>query len=329
MIWGGCICLGLAAAAWVWALSRFDIPEGAEVTEHVVPHAGHRLSGSLVLPEGRSDVPVVILVHGDGPQDRWSDSAYMPLVRRFLEAGIGVFSWDKAGVGSSTGDWLAQSMQARADEAATLYSYLRDSVGISSDALGFLGFSQAGWVVPKASSMVDARYAVLVGPAVNWRRQGAYLTARRLEAAGLSPEVVAQQVAENLAQNDALFRGGGPCASRPDLGRARCEFVRRNYEADATQAVRDMGTPALVLVGAHDLNVDPRETAEVFGQNPRHEVTVVPEATHSLLRSGSYNFQQPQDWTTWATWRFVLAGQHAYAPGVLDHMTTWVLDQSR
>ncbi|GFE52076.1 hypothetical protein So717_38290 [Roseobacter cerasinus] len=329
MTWGVCIGLVLVVAVWVWAFSQFEIPQDAKVTEHVVSHAGNRLSGSLVIPEGPSDMPVVLIVHGDGPQNRWSDSTYLPLIRRFLDAGIGVFSWDKPGVGASTGDWLSQSMQMRADEAAAVYAYLRDSVGIAPEALGFLGFSQAGWVVPQASIAVDAHYAVLVGPAANWRRQGAYLTARRLEAAGLASEAVVQQVGENLAQNDALFRGGGTCASRPDLGHARCEFVRRNYEADTTQAVLDMRTPLLVLVGAQDLNVDPHETAEVFGQNPRHEVKIVPEATHSLLRAQPYNFQQPQDWTVWTTLRFVLAGQHAYAPGVLDHMTTWVLDQHR
>ncbi|VCU61916.1 hypothetical protein EPIB2_993 [Tritonibacter mobilis] len=33
------------------------------------------------------------------------------------DASIGVLFWDKAGVGASTGNWLNQSMEDRANEA--------------------------------------------------------------------------------------------------------------------------------------------------------------------------------------------------------------------
>ncbi|WP_299966887.1 alpha/beta fold hydrolase [uncultured Roseobacter sp.] len=326
MLWLGALCVALAGTGLV-VLDRFSLPGPARVSELVFEVAGQPVAGTLVLPPEAASA-VVLLVHGDGPQDRWSDGGYFPLVQALLAAGIGVFSWDKPGVGQSGGDWLAQSMQTRADEAAAALRFLRDREGIAAGRLGFLGFSQAGWVVPQAAMTADAAFVVLVGPAVNWRRQGAYFTRRQLERAGLGPEDVAEAVARNLAENDALFGAQGTsCTDRPDLSAARCGFVRRNYGADAGAASLAMTMPVLVMVGAEDLNVDPGETAEVLGRNPRHDVRIIPAATHSLLRARHYNHQTPQDWPLSAQLRFLLAGQRAYAPGVLDQITGWILQQ--
>ena len=306
------------------AMGAFELPGSARVSDHGFTAAGHRLSGTLALPDTADTPAVVLIVHGDGPQDRWSDSAYLPMVNSLLAAGIGVFSWDKPGGGQSGGDWLSQSMADRAEEAAAALRYLRDDLGHPHDRLGFLGFSQAGWVVPRASAETDAAYAVLIGPAITWREQGAYYTARRLERAGMSAADVEAAVAENLAENDRMFGGDGDCAAREDLSPARCGFVRRNYGADATVEIAAMETPALVLVGAEDLNVDPVETAEVYRRNARHEVRIVPAATHSLLRARHYNFQIAEDWPLWTRARFVLSGPRAYAPGVLEEIAQWI-----
>jgi hypothetical protein len=39
------------------------------------------LAGTLILPPGKLSPPFVLLVHGDGPQDRWSEGGYIPLVK--------------------------------------------------------------------------------------------------------------------------------------------------------------------------------------------------------------------------------------------------------
>ena len=55
-----------------------------------------RSSGTMWRPEGPPRATVV-LVHGDGPQDRTSQGGYAPLVNALLDAGIGVASWDEPG----------------------------------------------------------------------------------------------------------------------------------------------------------------------------------------------------------------------------------------
>ena len=62
-----------------------------------------RLVGELQLPGESQGYPTVVMVHGDGPLDRDCYGIYRPLMDRYLRAGYAVFSWDKPGVGASTG----------------------------------------------------------------------------------------------------------------------------------------------------------------------------------------------------------------------------------
>ena len=39
--------------------------------------------------------------------------------------------------------------------------------------VGYLGFSQAGWVIPIAATQSNPDFSVIIGGAVNWRDQGA------------------------------------------------------------------------------------------------------------------------------------------------------------
>ncbi|WP_299502675.1 alpha/beta fold hydrolase [uncultured Roseobacter sp.] len=332
-IWWGAIAATVILSAMVLqgldAMRSFELPKTARLSDHEILVQGGGLAGTLALPADHENPAVVVIVHGDGPQDRWSDATYLPLINVLLDAGIGVFSWDKPGVGESTGDWLTHSMADRAREAVAVYDYLRETVGISGNKLGFLGFSQAGWVVPQATLDTEAAYAVLIGPAINWRSQGAYYTSRRLEQKGIAPDEIAQAVARNLSENDALFGAGGDCARREDITAARCGFVKRSYLADATVPILEMTTPALVLMGAEDLNVDPADTATTYAENALHDVRIIPEATHSLLRAEHYNFQTPADWTAVAGFRFMMSGAGAYAPGVLDQITQWIDEKTR
>ncbi|WP_260081260.1 alpha/beta hydrolase family protein [Phaeobacter inhibens] len=124
------------------------------------------------------------MVHGDGPQDRVSGGGYAPLINVFLDQGIAVASWDKPGVGASGGNWLHQSMADRASETSAALSLLNQR--FDDMALGAVGFSQAGWVLPQLTRR-DADFLVLVGPAVSWQDQGDYYTRVRLAQDGLDP----------------------------------------------------------------------------------------------------------------------------------------------
>jgi len=143
----------------MWRLTVFEansLPYSRVIT---FTHNEDILEGTLTLPAGVSSPPVVLLIHGDGAQDRWSQGGYLPLVNDLLAKGIAVYSWDKPGVGESRGNWLAQTMRDRSDEATVALKTLKKQPELLQSRFGFLGFSQAGWVVPQAAMQSHADFA--------------------------------------------------------------------------------------------------------------------------------------------------------------------------
>lgn len=290
----------------------------------------NQLEGTLWFP----DVPVeavIVLVHGDGPQDRTSEDGYPTFINAMLDAGIAVASWDKPGIGGSTGNWLSQSMDDRAAEVATALQVLKER--FDGQKTGALGFSQAGWVLPKLTSN-EADFIVLVGPAVSWQQQGAYYTRRRLERSGAALDATAIDVilTQQEEQNSRLFGPGSSydLAMVPDgMSEERWGFIQRNRLADATVDLQQLSTPLLSVWGANDLNVDALHDAAAYefaldDGHPATRLHVLPDATHGLLKAGPYNYQLVSQWSWYAQLRFLWEGRRAYAPGALDLITEWI-----
>ena len=324
------VALLLLAVAIAIRLVNFDANSIGQQRTLRFEHLDDSLAGTLILPPGKVSPTVVLLVHGDGAQDRWSEGGYLPLVNFLVSQGFAVFSWDKPGVGESRGNWLAQTMADRADEAAAMLINLRREPELKNSQAGFLGFSQAGWVVPSASEQARADFAVLVGPAINWREQGTYYLRQRLLLEGASVQAIADASAQDTADFDRQFTPfstSRPCAARC----TREDFERRNALADARTAISTMSTPVMILMGSDDRNVDPHQTLTVWQatlpqQTPRC-LRLVMGATHGLLRSRWFDYQLSSQWPWWKTGMFLLAGQESYAPGALSEIADWAAER--
>ncbi|GAB5510191.1 MAG: CocE/NonD family hydrolase [Hyphomicrobiales bacterium] len=325
------IALLVLAMALIAATRLADHDLSARQSEPFAFSSGdNELDGTLWLP----DVPMeaaIVLVHGDGPADRLAGDALALFINAMLNAGIAVASWDKPGIGGSTGEWLSQSMEDRAVETAAALQALQDR--LPNAQVGALGFSQAGWVVPKLTAE-DADFLVLVGPAVSWQQQGDYYTRTRLERSGLglSPAEIEAALAVETERDERLF---GPnaiydrAALTDEMSEARWGFVQRNRLVDAGPDLRQLSLPLLAVWGANDLNVDAQHDAAAYeaALADRQEATrlhVVPDATHGLLKAGPYNYQLPSHWSWIAKLRFIWEGREAYAPGALGLITDWI-----
>ncbi|MGF6189376.1 alpha/beta hydrolase family protein [Serratia sp. 2723] len=311
-------------------LSEFELADNGHQRIIRFEHHQSLLEGTLILPPGKISPPLVLLVHGDGAQDRWSAGGYIPLVNFLVSRGIAVYSWDKPGVGASSGNWLAQSMSDRAEEAASALRKLKQEPELNHSDIGFLGFSQAGWVVPNASQQVKTDFVILVGAAINWRTQGIYYMGQRLKSEGLSAENIVKAKQREATAFDWQFTeeaAASPCSS----GCTRQDFERRNSHADARKDISAMQTPVMILMGEDDRNVDPHETISVWSEDlpaktPRC-IRLVADSTHGLLRSEWFDYQLSSQWPWWKQGGFLLAGQQAYSPGSLSAISSWVLNQ--
>ena len=92
------------------------------------------------------------MVGGSGPSDRDNDTYFPPIRRHLTGAGIAVLSYDKRGVGGSSGDWRDATMDDLAADAAAALDFLGAHRGVRAGAAGLFGHSEGGWVVLRAAS---------------------------------------------------------------------------------------------------------------------------------------------------------------------------------
>ncbi|MEV6247884.1 CocE/NonD family hydrolase [Streptomyces sp. NPDC051742] len=286
-------------------------------------HDGKLLDGVLATPDtGDGPFGLVVFVHGDGPVDATHETFYRPLWESFARAGYASLSFSKPGVGGSEGDWLGQSMADRAEETLAAVAWARGRPDIDGRRIGLWGASQAGWVLPKVAA-ADRRlqFVVAVSPAVNWLRQGRYnlLAEQRRDSAGAEERDAALRRRETTL--GLLDRGASFAEYRAavgdvgDMTAARWSFIARNHRSDATADLRAMrGTPVVLVLAGHDVNVDVADTEAVYRAIlPAASLTVAryPDAAHSLVDHAVES----------SRWRLtltaVLAPRKLYADGFL------------
>ena len=134
------------------------VDSGGVLLENVtVTNAEVVLAGSLTLPDRGAPVPGVVLVGGSGATDRDNDTHFPPIRRHLVEAGFAVLSYDKRGVGGSSGDWLDATMDDLASDAAAALDFLRAQPEVRTEAVGLFGHSEGGWVVLRAATAAGRR----------------------------------------------------------------------------------------------------------------------------------------------------------------------------
>ena len=262
---------------------RFDVIE----TRFQVD--GASLAGRLVMPHGKGEVPVVVLVHG---AERASARDSYELQRMFPAAGIGAFVYDKRGTGGSDGQYTHDYATLATDAIAALREARRLAGGRAS-RIGYQAGSQGGWVAPLAARIepvdfVIVSFGLAVSPAAGERE----LVKDELARAGFGPDAAAKAMEINAAVEaviDSNFQGGydrlaevrARFGGEPWFKHVRGSFIgillgmseqqlRRDGPAiapnislyyDPMPVLGNLGTPQLWALGADDVVAPPGETA--------------------------------------------------------------------
>lgn len=317
---GVVVALVIGTTVWILVANDFGLHEERVTIE------GPRgeLNAVLATPaDDEGPFGLVVFVHGDGAADASRDDAYKPLWSAYAKAGFATLSWDKPGVNGAPGDWLAQSMHDRAAEVDAAISWAYTRPDLDTTRIGIWGISQAGWVVPQVlASRNDISFATLVGPAINWLRQGEFNLRADLAARKASPAEV-DAALKRHAREVALLKSGADYATyrkaRTDpnpMSPQRWGFVERNFQSDVTDVLGRISTPLLLVLGGKDRNVDVDETEAVYRQKVRPDLLLVKrfdDATHSITRK---DIEYRDDFRVWA--RALFAPSSIYAPGYLD-----------
>jgi len=155
------------------------------------------LAGTLHLPDAPPPHPAVLMLQGSGPADRDSGGYFPPIRDTFLSRGIAVYSFDKPGIGDSSGDWRRYALAGRTDQALAALALLRERDDINSRRVGVWGQSQGGWLVQIiAARLPNLAFAIAnSGAAIGVEEQDRYGCEHTMRAEGKSEEQIEHALA--------------------------------------------------------------------------------------------------------------------------------------
>ena len=284
-----------------------DVDGTESVRQLTVERDGVRLGGSLWEPR-QSPVAVVLMHPGSGPSDRHNDEYFPPIREHLVASGYAVCSFDKRGVGESTGDWIGTSIDDQAADVAACADHL--AAALPGVPVGLFGHSQGGWVVVEAGARRDVAFVVVnsgpgVTPAAQERHALTVLLADQahdteefgdaircfdLVVACMSSGLDHQQAVDrveraglaSVLQRSDLFPFP---LDDPDVWRYACVLI----DHDPRPALRALRAPTLALFGADDSIVPVDVSVVVFEACVRSDlltVAVLAGGDHRVQRDG-------------------------------------------
>jgi pimeloyl-ACP methyl ester carboxylesterase len=316
--------------------------------EEIVFHSeSFKIFGDLKMPEGPGPHPVILFVHGDGPNSRTSGGTYPPIMKRMLSVGYATFAWDKPGSGKSKGRIDRSRLQEqRAQIVLDAIEVLKSRPDIDLNRIGLWGISQAGYVMPRVLlKSKDVAFMIAIScPGVAGVEQGAYLVSAQAICAGVSQEDAAQMrsllsAIEKVETYVEYVEVKNQLDSLPGIEAASIFGYRKgprpqdewhepnldgDYFWDPIVVIEKTTIPVLAVFGGRDTQIDPIQGAQAYRDaltragNKNFRVELIPGTDHNIILSKTGCIDEREnrsrgDWTN-------------YAPEYLNIIEEWLED---
>jgi pimeloyl-ACP methyl ester carboxylesterase len=301
------------------------------------------LAGTLLLPAAKGKRPALVFTHGSGPvlRDIMWGLGYLYAAR-----GFAVLSYDKRGVGKSTGNWREASFEDLADDAVAAGRFLQARTDIAANQIGFWGLSQGGWIAPLAASRFpDAAFAIaLSGGGLSPAETELFDSEYELSKAGYTANEVKDALAfqklknEIIASQDKWDEYAKARATAKDkkwfrhqgidvFGAERRDdpfwtHMRRFYVYDPAPTLRASKAPLLAIFGELDtpegVKANVRAIRQILDEAGRRDYTVkvYPNGSHNLMEVPPDN---PNEYVR----------LKRFPPGFFETMVDWTTTQLR
>ena len=265
----------------------------------------HTLAGTLSIPEGDKDVPVVVLVSGSGAQNRdeeiLSHKPFAVIADALARSGIASLRYDDRGVGQSTGEFSKATTADFADDAAAAIFFLRER---GFNKVGVIGHSEGGTIAfllagdPRWAGIRPDFIVSLAGMAERGDSTLVRQTLRQMEMSGV-PSIAAKASVRINMRATKKAKPWGPY------------FLK----LDPSPAIAAIQCPVLALNGAKDTQVIPENNLELIRQ-------LLPSADIRLYPGLNHLFQHCDTGlgTEYASI------EETFAPEVLSDIADWILN---
>ena len=301
------------------------------------------LAGTLLLPPSKAKRPAVVFTHGGGAQLR---EVMWGLGYLYAARGFAVLSYDKRGVGKSTGNWGEASFEDLADDAVAGARFLQARTDIAANQIGFWGLSQGGWIAPLAASRFpDGAFAIaLSGGGLSPAETELFDSEYELTKAGYAANEIKEALAFQRLKNDIIaskdkwdeyakmrltvkdakwFRHPGIDVRGPEKrDDPFWTHMRRFYFYDPAPALRASKAPLLAIFGELDtpegVKANVRAIKQILDEAGRTDyvVKVYPNGAHNLQEVPPDN---PNEYVR----------RKRFPPGFFEMMVDWTTTQVR
>jgi pimeloyl-ACP methyl ester carboxylesterase len=284
-----------------------------------------------------------VFTHGGGAQLRdimWG-LGYLYAARGFV-----VLSYDKRGVGKSTGNWGEASFEDLADDAVAGARFLQARKEVAANQIGFWGLSQGGWIAPLAASrMPEAAFAIALSggglsPAVQELLDSEYeLTKAGYTANEVNDALAFQKLKNEIIASpdkwDEYARARAIAKDKKWFGQRGIDIrgpekrddpfwthMRRFYVYDPAPALRASKAPLLAIFGELDtpegVKANVRAIRQIMDQAGRRDYTikVYPNGSHNLMEVPPDNPNES-------------VRLKRFPPGFFEMMVDWTTTQLR
>ncbi len=340
-----CLLIVLILMAFTQVQAQTESNRPYRVEEITVQAGDFTVVGDLYLPTRGDRHPAVVWVHGSGPMTRQNfKHLIQPQIDLFLKAGFALFLDDIPGNGGSKGE-IKNVFSDRALILAKEVGALKARPDILPDRIGVAGVSQAGIVMPLATTMTSDIAFMIAEACVAEAayKQDAYLLEHLMLCEGRSAEEAREMsrlqrrryetddfleyraAAERLNANEycKLIGLDNPAFASEEKFKARDKSPSRlSSYFDPMPLVAAIKFPILAVFGEKDNNIDPVQGAEAYRQafktasNALNRVETIPNANHMLYEA-----------TTGCARELlaqVAAGKPLYGPRVLEVLAEWL-----
>ncbi|SFE86057.1 hypothetical protein SAMN05518672_11176 [Chitinophaga sp. CF118] len=309
------------------------------------------LTGTFTKPGIKGTFPAIIMISGEGPQDRdgerFGHKPFAVIADYFAKHGMAVLRFDDRGTGTSTGNYDSSDIYNFAEDVRAAVSFLRQRKDVDSNAIGLLGNSMGG-AVGQIVASGDHKIAFLItiaAPGINGR--DIYLT-RALQA-GISAGEKDADVRKYIdpikaylnilvTEKDTVVRKAKAYASLTNLFRQTGDSTKEipdwlldaSYKADTRKEVLSallydpavylakIKCPVLAMNGDKDIEVNASqnlkgiESGLVKGGNETVTLRTFPGLNHLFQRCNSCTLEEYGSL------------DETINPVVLEFMTRWI-----
>lgn len=286
------------------------------------------LAGELSLPEGEGPFPAIINVHGSGRQTRHMG----PWTSFFTRYGIAVLTYDKRGVGESSGKYETAGYADLAGDVLAGIEFLKSHPEIDSSLIGIKASSEGGWVGSIAASKTKdiAFLMVRVGSGVSGFETYMHEVKNELAVKDLTKlewgdAVKFERDFYNLALSDVSIDSVNSFISSArtnkdwferafaDWDHLNPEYrikMRKTGPVDPAESLRKITIPVLWFLAEKDENVpyelsEPRiNLALEEAGNEDYEVVTIKDVRHNFIlqnEDGSFKYADGY-WNKMAEW---------------------------